>query len=243
MVTTLDTIGIRNHNPGNIDYHKAHPWQGLANPPSDGRRCRFVSAPYGIRALARNLITYQDKRKAKDGTAIDTVADIIARWAPEEENDTKAYAAFVATRICKAQGRDLSMPAERVEVNIHDWRDARPLVEAIIHYENGGQPYSDSVITKGLVLAGIEPPMKRGSRTLTAGKIAGPAVIAAPAVQVANNLMSAEQAQELVDQGFTWLEPLAGALPWIPAVLAVIALAGFGVMVYARYDDREKGLR
>ncbi|HCQ3021998.1 TPA: hypothetical protein OHP99_004980, partial [Escherichia coli] len=62
--------GIRNNNPGNLD--KGSPWQGLAANPDEPRFCTFKDPVWGIRALAVTLITYHDKRRAKDGSSIDT---------------------------------------------------------------------------------------------------------------------------------------------------------------------------
>lgn len=138
--------GVRNHNPGNIEW--GDPWQGLipVNERTDPRFCQFVSPAYGIRALARTLITYQDKHNIR------TVTAAINRWAPPVENDTGAYVRTVQ----KAVGGDM--------VDMHDYRYLRPLVEAIIRHENGDGPlknantwYSDDAIDEGLRLAGVRP--------------------------------------------------------------------------------------
>ena len=71
------TRGYRNRNPGNIEHVPANKWQGLAEPPSDGRFCRFTSHEFGIRALAALLVTYQDRHKLRTPRAI------IERWAPQ----------------------------------------------------------------------------------------------------------------------------------------------------------------
>lgn len=144
--------GIRNKNPGNIRW--GDPWQGLV-PPSertDKDFCQFVSCPYGIRALARVLITYQDKYSLR------TVRELISRWAPPNENDTSAYIAAVASQV--GVGPD-------VMLDMHSYRQLRPVVEAIIRHENGrghlGTPntwYEADVINKGLELAGIEAPTR-----------------------------------------------------------------------------------
>ncbi|MGL5156229.1 MAG: hypothetical protein ACRC9G_08020, partial [Aeromonas veronii] len=84
--------GIRRNNPGNIEW--GSPWQGLAKPedyPAD-RFAAFISPVWGIRAIAITLITYQDKRKANDGSRIDSVREVVERWAPSFENNTQAYA-------------------------------------------------------------------------------------------------------------------------------------------------------
>lgn len=136
--------GIRNANPGNIEL--GDPWQGLTDSQTDGRFAQFVNPAYGIRAIARTLITYQDKH------GIRTVSGAIHRWAPPIENDTDAYVRAVQ----RAVGGDL--------VDMHDYRYLRPLVEAIIRHENGVGPlknvntwYDSATIDKGLELAGVRP--------------------------------------------------------------------------------------
>src|SRR3546814_17442973 len=81
---------IRLNNPGNIEH--GAPWEGLDPRNRDPRFCGFVSPEYGIRAIVRVLITYYDKRRARDGSRIDTVREIVERWAPAGENNTEAYA-------------------------------------------------------------------------------------------------------------------------------------------------------
>jgi len=144
--------GIRNKNPGNIDRHPGVRWQGMADDQSsDPRFVVFQSPKWGIRAIARVLITYQDKRQARDGSKIDTIGEIIDRWAPPHENHTRAYAEHVArlTRI----GVDETL-------DVYDYGTMKALVMAIITHENGQQPYDDATIDAGLKLAGIEPPCK-----------------------------------------------------------------------------------
>lgn len=136
--------GIRNNNPGNIEL--GDPWQGLADKQTDGRFAQFKTPAWGIRALARTLITYQDKHNIR------TVTAAINRWAPPVENDTGAYVRAVQ----KAVGGDL--------VDMHDYQYLRPLVEAIIKHENGVGPiksantwYDAATIDEGLRLAGVRP--------------------------------------------------------------------------------------
>ncbi|MBB4287604.1 hypothetical protein [Roseospira goensis] len=140
--------GIRNHNPGNIE--RGAPWQGLAEPDEmtpvqrmEDRFAVFKAPEWGIRAIARVLITYQDKHGLR------TVRDMLNRWAPPVENDTGAYVERVA--------RDMGVSPD-TEINVHCYDPARLMVEAIIAHENGQQPYPNDVIDRGLMLAGIEPP-------------------------------------------------------------------------------------
>lgn len=127
------TKGLRNNNPGNIRYDGT-PWQGLANPPSDGEFCVFISPEYGIRALAKVLENYV----TVDGVP-STVSAIISRWAPPSENNTGAYIADVQGHI-GGDAVDLST-------------DLPALVSAIIAHENGLNPYSSATIANGIALA------------------------------------------------------------------------------------------
>ncbi len=135
----IQTRGIRNNNPGNIRKSK-DPWQGLAERQTDAAFFVFKSPMYGIRALARLLITYQDKKKLR------TIRDIIRRWAPQTENDTNAYIISVADFTGFAQDQLLDM---------HRFDHLTPKVEAIFRHENGQQHYTDTEITNALVLAGV----------------------------------------------------------------------------------------
>lgn len=172
--------GIRNHNPGNIEYSPATKWQGLADPPTDGRFCRFKAPAWGIRALARVLITYQDKH------GLNTVRKIVTRWAPPVENNTTAYVNAVARRV----GVGPDMP-----ISVHDYETLAPLAEAIIHHENGKQPYDKATIEEGLYLAGVVKPSRplakdRGVQGGVASAGTGAALTATEAAQVVEALES-----------------------------------------------------
>ncbi len=111
----------------------------------------------GIRALTVTLITYHDKRRAKDGSSIDTIREVIERWAPSHENNTAAY----INEVSKAVG-----VAPDMIIDLHDYNTMRPLVEAIIRHENGRGPlktlnswYSAEVIDEGMRRAGVVKPV------------------------------------------------------------------------------------
>ncbi|HCR3230039.1 TPA: structural protein [Morganella morganii] len=131
--------GIRNNNPGNIDYHPANNWKGQL--PHDNaiepRFCRFSAPEYGIRAIMALLRNYQRKYR------LNTVADLISRWAPSNENNTNAYVSGVS----KALGVS---PDDTVSLSDKD--TAIRLTKAIIQHENGSQPYSDAVFEKAYAL-------------------------------------------------------------------------------------------
>lgn len=226
--------GIRNHNPGNIEYKPNTQWQGLdAAKPSDGRFCRFKDPVYGIRAIAVTLITYQDKRRAADGSRIDTVREIIDRWAPPNENNTNAYVASVRKRL------GLNGAEAAGEVDVHRFDDCMGLVKAIIQHENGQQPYTDAQVEKALRLAGVEPAAPKSlqeSRTIKGSQIAAGSTVASAV------LAGAEQAADYVPAARTLLDFVRDYQSLVMLGLAAAALIGIGYVVYAKWDDRRKGI-
>lgn len=138
--------GVRNNNPGNIDFNPRNDWVGqlgLELGASKPRFARFDSPENGIRALGKLLIAYRGKdgMPGVGGKGIDTVLETINRWAPSNENDTKAYALAVA----KLLGVRTTDP-----INIKDPSTLRVFVESIIIHENGGNPYKAEVIDEGV---------------------------------------------------------------------------------------------
>ena len=144
------TRGYRNSNPGNLERVKGVRWRGqlpeAEEKRQDSRFCVFEDHKWGIRALATALKTYAASRRARDGSAIDTVAEVIDRWAPTHENDTKAYAKAVASAL----GVGVNS-----KIDILDPAVMRELVKAIIKHECAGLTYPDEVLNEGLDLAGF----------------------------------------------------------------------------------------
>ena len=208
--------GIRNHNPGNLR-RSSDPWQGLASEQTDAEFFQFISQKWGIRALARTLISYQDR------TGLNTIGQIIARWAPPNENDTEAYVRAVAESV----GVEADHP-----INVHDYEVMRPLVLSIIRHENGRQPYSDAEIDAGLVLAGVEPPQRplAKTRTVKGGQLAAGATVLG---------LSAELVRQ-VEPAITLMQSMLQVAPWL---VGIAALAGIAYMIWARIDDRRRGFR
>ncbi|WP_341522222.1 structural protein P5 [Pseudomonas sp. G.S.17] len=137
--------GLRNNNPGNIDYNPRNNWQGQLppDPAIEKRFARFDTPENGIRALAKLLINY----RGKDGMpgvglqGIDTVRETINRWAPSVENNTDAYVKAVSVEAGV-------LPNESID--IRDRRILLGVVTAIIKHENGGNPYSQAVIQEAV---------------------------------------------------------------------------------------------
>ncbi|WHM53135.1 endolysin [Xanthomonas phage XAP3] len=171
--------GYRNKNPGNIEW--GSPWQGLIprSQATDNRFAQFSDAAYGIRAIAVTLTTYFDKRKARDGSKIDTVREVLERWAPPIENRTDIYAAGVA--------KLLNIDPDDESLNLHDYKTMRTFVESIIRHElgnpkeygrepfnNANQWYPDDVIDEGMRRAGfVKPTPVVNKSTVTATSVAG----------------------------------------------------------------------
>jgi hypothetical protein len=101
----------------------------------------FTSPVWGIRALARTLLTYSRIYPQDTPRDIDTVREIVNRWAPPVENDTGAYIAAV----CKSTGFG---PDQEIDVTDPDTMAA--LVVAICRQENGRLSYPVDVIEDGV---------------------------------------------------------------------------------------------
>lgn len=220
MTNKTPPRGIRNNNPGNLRSSK-DPWQGLAKDQPDKDFFVFSTPIYGIRALARTLIAYQDEHNLR------TVGQIINRWAPASENNTAVYIAAVA--------KDTGFKADQ-SLNMHDYRDLKPFVTAIINFENGQQPYTSAQVDKALVLAGVESPPKnlQYTRTVKGGKVATAATVGLGALQAVQDGLAP------VRDALQTLVPYLHVARWL---LLTITLIGIGVMIWARIDDHRKGLR
>lgn len=213
--------GIRNHNPGNID-RDGTPWQGMAaDQSSDPRFVVFASAEWGIRALARLLITYQDKHRLR------TVRGIVARYAPPGENDTGAYANAVASAI--GVGPDAL-------IDVHQYSTMEPLVQAIIRHENGdpskygrgGRWYPQSVIDEGLRRTGILPqPATAAARAATSPEVIGTSTASGggAVALVADQLQQTAAQVQAVNSG-----PSPSTILSIIAVVMIVV--GIGITLY-----------
>lgn len=130
-----DARGVRNNNPGNIEAG-SNSWDGQAG--SDGRFAKFVTPEHGIRALGKNLLSYQRQ-------GYDTVSEIVNRWAPAKDgNNTEAYIAALCKKLNVTPNDQL---------NMSDINTLRQLCAGIIQHENGKQPYSEDQLNTGVSAA------------------------------------------------------------------------------------------
>lgn len=184
----MATRGIRNNNPGNIRVSKDQ-WEGMTG--DDGAFVTFDSPESGVRALGKNLLSYGRR-------GYDSIEKIINRWAPPNENDTKAYidSVVAATGIPATQSLDLSNP---------DTLSA--LAQAISFHETGSR-YDPEVYQKGVARAlnGISPKTPPVSANvfdaLTEGLKAKPKVALGENLPTAAGLNIEGQAPEAPNESF-----------------------------------------
>ncbi|WFQ80042.1 structural protein [Xenorhabdus sp. SF857] len=127
--------GIRNDNPGNIRHGDS--WQGLRKTQTDKAFCQFIAPEWGIRAMLKILRNYERKY------GLNTIRQIITRWAPPSENDTESYIAYVCKSVGIASSAVIDVDSEVTMIK---------LVRAMIQMENGQQPYPVETFRKAFEL-------------------------------------------------------------------------------------------
>jgi len=118
--------GIRNNNPGNIEFGTYARRQGATK--GDGRFAIFDTPEEGFRA-AENLV------KSYGSRGINTIEKIVNRWAPPSENNTGAY----INQVVRRTGLPKDTPLDLNNPDI-----VRKIVNAKIWVENGQNPYETS---------------------------------------------------------------------------------------------------
>jgi hypothetical protein len=121
--------GIRNNNPGNIRATRDK-WDGMVGEDKEGFVI-FSAMAYGIRAMSRNLDSYERR-------GLNTIETIISVWAPPNENNTESY----ITSVERQTGINRNQPLSK--------SDRPKLIAAIISHENGLS------LGKALIQLGIE---------------------------------------------------------------------------------------
>lgn len=136
--------GIRNNNPGNIEFYNQ---PGASLESKGGRFARFSTPEQGINAMSKQLDLYFTGKSRNVTKPINTIQDIITTWAPPKnkkgqvENDTAAYIASVA----KSMG-----VSPTAELNLNDPNTKAALISAMITHENGGNPYTHEQYIAGI---------------------------------------------------------------------------------------------
>lgn len=89
-MSKLSRLFLVTNNPANIRYSKYNNWIGLV---CDYKGfCKFTDRIFGLRALMVLLRNYLKK-------GLVTPEQIITRFAPPSENDTKSYIRFVEDKM------------------------------------------------------------------------------------------------------------------------------------------------
>lgn len=203
-MTTTIARGLRNFNPGNLR-RSADPWQGLAEQQTDDEFFRFVSMEFGIRAMARILIAYQDRH------GIRTIKRIVNRYAPPTENNTSGYINYVADRTG-------FRPDE--ELDLHTYAHLRPVIEAMVEKECGrNHGIKPAQFDEGLRLAGVtDPTPKTVTQTVTQTHTGQATTIVAAAGVLGT---AASQAAPVLDT-LGKLSPVVAVALIVAAAVAVI---------------------
>lgn len=133
VTKVLEPRGIRNNNPGNLVITSI-PWRGKVgvSKNTDGVFEQFYRPVDGVRAM------FIDIRGDIEKDGLNTIRKLIMSYAPPIENNTAAYIQAVVNRV--GIGADARiLPAHYLN-----------LIKAIIHHENGKQPYSDALIIEAM---------------------------------------------------------------------------------------------
>ncbi|ECC7188905.1 hypothetical protein DB979_04750 [Salmonella enterica] len=128
------TIADRFNNPANLRYAAGYE---TANTRS-GKFAVFPSLDEGALAAAKQLQIYGTK-------GINNIHDIISKWAPSNENNTKAYIGHVVN----ATGR-----SEFEKLNLNDTRTLAKLITAMSVKEGAGSRLSEEKVTQIINNAG-----------------------------------------------------------------------------------------
>ncbi|MFI7997888.1 lytic transglycosylase [Serratia marcescens] len=130
--------GIRNNNPGNLNYvgQNGATLEEHATP----RFARFNSAFEGFAALGKQIKAYYNgTSKAAGYQKLQSVEDIISRFAPASENNTQAYINKLSKMLGVGRGDSL---------NIQDPQVLATLMNGITQIENGKNPYAPEMVLK-----------------------------------------------------------------------------------------------
>lgn len=127
--------GIRNNNPLNI--RVGNRWSGELEHPTDKDFEQFYAMKWGVRAAFIILKNYIRRYK------LETIPEIVSRWAPKNENDTSNY----VKRVVELSGFSSTYRFDWLNIN-----DMIALFQAMCKVENGVE-IDVSIIKEGYYLA------------------------------------------------------------------------------------------
>lgn len=136
--------GVRTNNPLNLSF---------ANQPNaigtDGRFAVFQTPEEGVAASVRQLQLYGQR-------GLNTIDQIVSRWAPPSENNTPAYIQAVAQRVGVSPNQEIDLSNPNI---------MRRLVNAM-SVQEVGRVIPEDVLQRGVEL-GYQPPQQRQQPSLT----------------------------------------------------------------------------
>lgn len=208
-------LGIRLNNPGNIELGPK--WQGLAKVQQHKRFATFETPHFGLRALARVIMTYATQRRARDGSPIDTLRDVAERWAPANENNTTQYAKTLSVVV--------GVPPTE-EIDLTDLNTMVRVMRGIVRAENskgqGKDWFSEDELRKAARAAGVRP-------------APAPAKSMATSVSSLTAAGGIEQIQQGIYQAQDAVTPLAWYLEWAQYGLIGLAMLSACITIYIMF--------
>lgn len=109
-----------------------------ADQAAEHRFAVFAAPKWGFRALATVLLNYEHLH------GLNTIRQIIGRWAPPNENNTIAY----VKAVCDGVGADPNTP-----LDLHDPATLQKLAKAISIHEAGSWMFKQEDLIAGVKLA------------------------------------------------------------------------------------------
>lgn len=163
----LNTSGYKGCNPLNVRA-SSDKWKGSIGS-SDNGYVIFSTPMDGIRAAATVIKNYGTKY------GINTVRDIVSRYAPASENPADDYIA----NVCKGTGYD---PDEKLDTKNPEV--LKKLVTAMMKQEIGDVPYSEETINEGVQRAlGNVTPAQQTAEDQTEPRLTGADLVFNPNVK------------------------------------------------------------
>lgn len=142
----------RNNNPGNLEYRGQ---AGAVPEAGSGRFAKFESPTEGVTALAKQLQLYGQR-------GLDTINEIINKYAPAGENNTKAYIDNLTRRLGVAPDEELDLSNPQL---------LSDLIKGISRYESGSDFLRDEDVMTGISRAGVGGAQQPASVTIGEVKV------------------------------------------------------------------------
>lgn len=134
---------FRNNNFGNLNYiGQEGATLEAKNSKGEARFARFNTPEEGMRALANQVSLYSTGRsKAAGYQKLETVSQIISKWAPPKENDTNGYIKAVSAKLGVK-------PTDKIDTS--DQNVMTALIRAIATHEGGNPQVTDDYIRSAI---------------------------------------------------------------------------------------------